>query len=182
MSIKIRLKSSLDEKLVKNHVFFTDQDFRISGIKKLSIFKSSNLIIKSINANKTNDKNFLSFNINPTQKIILIKIKNNQSSLDIEKIGADFYSYLKSNSFFVTTFYEQNIKNSNCKNKYFFDEFIHGVELKSYEFNKYKSKNDNKTLEVDILNKNKSFKLNQNKRFNSLIEGTNFTKDLVSEP
>ena len=56
------------------------------------------------------------------------------------------------------------------------------MELKSYEFNKYKSKNDNKTLEVDILNKNKSFKLNQNKRFNSLIEGTNFTKDLVSEP
>ena len=182
MSIKIRLKRSLDEKLVKNHVFFTDQDFKISGFKKLSIFKSSNLIIKSINANKINDKNFLSFNINPTQKIILIKIKNNQSSLDIEKIGADFYSYLKSNLFFNTTFYEQNIKNSNCKNKYFFDEFIHGVELKSYEFNKYKSKNDNKTLEVDILNKNKSFKLNQNKRFNSLIEGTNFTKDLVSEP
>ena len=172
----------MDEKLVKNHVFFTDQDFKISGFKKLSIFKSSNLIIKSINANKINDKNFLSFNINPTQKIILIKIKNNQSSLDIEKIGADFYSYLKSNSFFNITFYEQNIKNSNCKNKYFFDEFIHGVELKSYEFNKYKSKNDNKTLEVDILNKNKSFKLNQNKRFNSLIEGTNFTKDLVSEP
>ena len=182
MSIKIRLKRSLDEKLVKNHVFFTDQDFKISGFKELSIFKSSNLIIKSINANKINDKNFLSFNINPTQKIILIKIKNNQSSLDIEKIGADFYSYLKSNSFFNTTFYEQNIKNSNCKNKYFFDEFIHGVELKSYEFNKYKSKNDNKTLEIDIYNKNKSFKLNQNKRFNSLIEGTNFTKDLVSEP
>ena len=182
MSIKIRLKSSLDEKLVKNHVFFTDQDFKISGFKKLSIFKSSNLIIKSTNANKINDKNFLSFNINPTQKIILIKIKNNQSSLDIEKVGADFYSYLKSNSFFNTTFYEQNIKNSNCKNKYFFDEFIHGVELKSYEFNKYKSKNDNKTLEIDIYNKNKSFKLNQNKRFNSLIEGTNFTKDLVSEP
>ena len=182
MSIKIRLKSSLDEKLVKNHVFFTDQDFKISGFNKLSIFKSSNLITKSITSNKISDKNFLSFNINPTQKIILIKIKNHLSSLDIEKIGADFYSYLKINSFFKITFYEQNIKNANCQNKYFFDEFIHGVELKSYEFNKYKSKNENKIFEVDILNKSKSFKLNQNKRFQSLIEGTNFTKDLVSEP
>ena len=106
--------------------------------------------------------------------IILIKIKNNQSPLDIEKIGADFYSYLKSNSFFNTTFYEQNIKNSNCKNKYFFDEFIHGVELKSYEFNKYKSKNDNKTLEVDILNKNKSFKLTKNR-----IKQVNWHWDMI---
>ena len=85
-------------------------------------------------------------------------------------------------SFFKVTFYEQNIKNVNSQNKYFFDEFIHGVELKSYEFNKYKSKKENKIFEVDVLNKNKSFKLNQNKRFRSLIEGTNLTKDLVSEP
>ena len=140
MSIKIRLKSSLNEKLVKNHVFFANQDFKISGFNKLSIFKSSDLITKTINSNKLNDKNFLSFNINPTQKIILIKIKNNQSPLDIEKVGADFYRYLKANSFFKTIFYDQNIKNANCQNKYFFDEFVHGLELKSYEFNKYKTK------------------------------------------
>ena len=77
MSIKIRLKSSLNEKLVKNHVFFTNQDFKISGFNKLSIFKSSELITKTINSNKLNDNNFLSFNINPTQKIILIKITLN---------------------------------------------------------------------------------------------------------
>ena len=50
---------------------------------------------------------------------LLIKIKNNQSSLDIEKIGADFYSYLKSNSFFKSTFYELNIKNINSSNESF---------------------------------------------------------------
>ena len=104
MSIKIRLKNSLNEKLVKNHVFFTNQDFKIAGFNKLSIFKHSDFIIKSISSNKSNDKNFLSFDIGPTQKILLIKIKNNQSSLDVEKIGADFYSYLKSNSFFKIYF------------------------------------------------------------------------------
>ena len=121
MSIKIRLKNSLNEKLVKNHVFFTNQDFKIAGFNKLSIFKHSDFIIKSISSNKSSDKNFLSFDIGPTQKILLIKIKNNQSSLDIEKIGADFYSYLKSNSFLKSTFYEHNIKNANSNNQYFFD-------------------------------------------------------------
>ena len=182
MSIKIRIKNSLNEKLVKNHVFFTNQDFKIAGFNKLSIFKHSNFINKSISSNKSNDKNFLSFNIGPTQRILLIKIKNNQSSLDIEKIGADFYNYLKSNSFFKSTFYEINIKNTNLRDEYFFDEFIHGVELKSYEFNKYKSKKENKIFEIDVINKSKSFKFKKNKRFMSLIEGTNFTKDLVSEP
>ena len=182
MSIKIRLKNSLNEKLVKNHVFFTNQDFKIAGFNKLSVFKHSDFIKKSISSNKLNNKNFLSFNIGPIQKIILVKIKKNQSSLDIEKIGADFYNYLKSNSFFNSTFYELNIRNANSDNQFFFDEFIHGVELKSYEFNKYKSKKENKIFEIDVINKNKSFKFNSNKRFQSLIEGTNFTKDLVSEP
>jgi len=182
MSIKIRLKSSFDEKLVKNHVFFTNQDFKIAEFNKLSVFKHSDFIKKSISSNKFDNKNFLSFDIGPTQKILLIKIKNNQTSLDIEKIGADFYSYLKSNSFFKTTFYEVNIRNVSSDNQYFFDEFIHGLELKSYEFNKYKSKKENKIFEIDVINKSKSFKFNSNKRFKSLIEGTNFTKDLVSEP
>ena len=182
MSIKIRLKQSLNEKLVKNHVFFTDQDFKISGFNKLSIFKNFNYINKSIDSNKLNNKFFLSFDINPTQKITLVKIKNNQSSLDIEKIGADFYNYLKSNSLFKVTFYEKNIKNIYPQNQYFFDEFIHGIELKSYEFNKYKTKNENKIYEIDILSKKKSLNLGENKRFRSLIEGTNYTKDLVSEP
>ena len=155
MSIKIRLKNSLNEKLVKNHVFFANHDFKISGFNNLSIFKHSNFINKSISSNKSDDKSFLSFDISPTQKILLIKLKNNQSSHDIEKIGADFYSYLKANSFLKSSFYEINIRNVNLNNRNFFDEFIHGVELKSYEFNKYKSKKENKIFEIDIINKNK---------------------------
>ena len=182
MSIKIRLKNSLNEKLVKNHVFFTNQDFKITGFNKLSIFKHSNLINKSINTYKTDNKNLLSFNIKPDQKIILIRIKRNLSSLDIEKIGADFFSHIKSNSFFQTTFHQKNIVNVDYNHKYFFEGFLHGIELKSYEFNKYKSKKKDIKFEIDIINNSKSFKLDKNKRYQSLIQGTNFTKDLVSEP
>ena len=70
MSIKIRLKNSLNEKLVKNHVFFTNQEFKISGFNKLPIIKNSDFINKSIKTYKLKDKDFLSFNINHKKKII----------------------------------------------------------------------------------------------------------------
>ena len=58
-----------------------------------------------------------------------------------------------------------------------------GIKLKSYIFNKYKTKKDNdKLLDIEFYAKNNQINFNQNKRFTSLIEGSNFTKDLVSEP
>ncbi len=182
MSIKISLKNSLNAKSIKNHVFFTKPNFDIIGLKNLPVDKFSTFINDYISSNRLNLRKFLSFNITATQKIILIKIKSDQSSLEIEKIGAEFYTYLKSNSFLQTTFYEQNINNFAKKNKYFFDQFVQGLQLKSYEFNKYKSKSKEKKFDIDILNKNKSFIFNKNKKFKSLIEGSNLTKDLVSEP
>ena len=182
MSIKISVRNSLNAKSLQNHVFFTNQDFKISNLNKLSISKFSSFINKSVNLSNLSNKNILSFNITASQKIILIKINNNQSSLDIEKLGAEFYTYMKSNLYSNTTFYEQNISNAVLKNDYFFDQFLQGLQLKSYEFNKYKSKKKEKKFDIEIINKNRSFKLFRNKRFQSLIEGTNLTKDLVSEP
>ena len=45
-----------------------------------------------------------------------------------------------------------------------------------------KRKKDNEKYEFDILSKAKKLNLKEEKRYKSLIEGTNFTKDLVSEP
>ena len=182
MSIKISVKNSLNVKSLQNHVFFTNQDFKISNLNRLSISKFSSFIHKSVSSSNLLNKNILSFNINASQRVILIKIKKNQSSLEIEKLGAEFYMYLKSNLYLKTTFYEQNIRNADSSNEYFFDQFAQGLQLKSYEFNKYKSKSMEKKFELEIINKNKSFKFNKNKKFKSLIEGTNLTKDLVSEP
>ena len=59
---------------------------------------------------------------------------------------------------------------------------MHGIKLKSYEFNKYKSKKEKKEISIHIIgNKNKpSFKSQQ--KFKALEEGTFFSRDLVSEP
>ena len=182
MSIKLSIKKSYNEKMVKNYVFFTNDEFKIDALDRSVVGKFSNQIRKTINSSELKNKEFLSFNLNPSQKIILIKLKKNQSSLENEKIGAKFFNYTKLNLFFSVAFFEQNIFQIKSNSKYFFDEFILGVKLKSYEFDKYKTKKSNKTLFLELFIKKNQINFNKNKRFISLIEGSNFTKDLVSEP
>ena len=88
MSIKISLKKNISEKNIKNYVLFTDENFKINGLSRLSLNKQSNLLNKAIISNKLHSKTFLQFNLNPSQKIILIKLNKNQSSVDNEKKGA----------------------------------------------------------------------------------------------
>ena len=91
MSIKISQKKGISEKNIKNSVLFGDENFKINGLNKLSLIKQSNQINRFINSNKSKKKDYLViFNLSPDQKIILIKIKKNQTSTDNEKSGSRF--------------------------------------------------------------------------------------------
>ncbi len=182
MSIKISLKKNLIDKQIKNYVLFCDENYRIYGLSKLSAVLQRRELNQLILSNKQKNKKFLLFNINPNQKIILIKIEKKINQTDVEKIGAEFFDYIKSNSLFETTIFEQNIYDPSETNKYFLDDFLHGVQLKSYGFLKYKSKNKNDIFQITVSFRKKLQNFNKDKRYNSLIEGTNYTKDLVSEP
>ena len=182
MSIKISIKKNFNDKLVKNLVLFCDEKYKIFGLSQLSINNQKKIINQSVLSNKLKNKKFISFDINPNQKIILIKIKNKFNQTDIEKIGAEFFNFIKSNSILSSAFFEQNIYDLIQKNKYFLDDFLHGVRLKSYLFDKYKSKKRNEIFQITVSYKNGLKNFDKNKRYNSLIEGTNYTKDLVSEP
>ncbi len=81
MSIKISQKNKVEDKQVKNYVLFAGEGFEIFGLNKISLNSQSSFIKKSINSNKSKDKEFLVFNLNPTQKIILIKIKKKTTVL-----------------------------------------------------------------------------------------------------
>ncbi len=182
MSIKISYKKGIQEKLVKNYVLFANEDFRINGLNKLPLGKQSSQINKIIKSNYSKKKEFIFFNHNLDQKIVLIKIKNNQTSTENEKKGANFYNFVKSNILKNLTFFDVNIFETQNKNKNFIDEFLHGIQIKSYEFNKYKTKRENSDININICFRKKIPNKLKNNRFNSLLEGTNFTKDLVSEP
>ena len=182
MSIKISHKKKISEKTIKNYVLFTNEDFVISGLKNIFLSKNSAQINKTIKSNKTKKNDIISFNLNSDQKIILIKIKKNQTPTDNEKKGANFYNFIKSNLLTNLTFLDKNIYEIQAKNKSFIDEFLHGLQIKSYEFDKYKTKKEIIDINIVISFTKKIPSTNKNNRFFSLLEGTNFTKDLVSEP
>ena len=182
MSIKITHKTASNDKSIKNYVLFSDEEFKINGLNKLNISKSSNHITKLIISNKNKKKDFISFNLNSDQKIILIKIKNKLTATENEKKGANFYNYLKSNLIFDVTFLNNNTNATQSKNRIFIEEFLHGMQLKSYNFNKYKTKHEENNIEVTILGSKKNKNKKKFNRFSSILEGIKYTKDLVSEP
>ena len=182
MSVKISLKKNTNENRIKNFILFSDENFKILGLDKISLSKYSSIINKTISNNKLKEKKFLLFNLNSSQRIILVRLDKNQNSTQNEKIGAEFYIYIKSNLVLNSSFIGGNIKEVIKKNKTFLDEFFHGLNLKSYDFTKYKTKKDIQNFNIEIITQNNSLNYNQNKRFNSLIQGTALTKDLVSEP
>ena len=56
MSIKITYKTGSNERNIKNYVLFSDEEFKINGLNKLSISKNSNQISKTITSNKSKKK------------------------------------------------------------------------------------------------------------------------------
>ncbi len=58
MSIKLSIKKSYNEKIVKNYVFFTNEDFKIEAVDKSAVSKFSVQINKTVNSSELKKKNF----------------------------------------------------------------------------------------------------------------------------
>ncbi len=178
MSIQINYKNSNSKKPSTNLVLFVDENFNISGLKK-HISNSEFSYIHDLLKNSDLKKNLLFFEVNSKKTIFLVSIKKILETSDIESLGAEFHGHIdydKKNEYFV------NSDTVNSKIKNFVGHFLHGLKLKSYEFNIYKSKKDKRLISINVIgNKNKTSTQNQ-LRFKALEEGTFFARDLVSEP
>ena len=178
MSLKVKYITKATNKISSNVVLFSNDDFKIDAIKSnLSSLEFS--YIKDLLKTSDLKKNLLVFELTSKKKIILISIKKNLKTSDIENLGAEFYSrinYGKNSEYFI---FSDSIQS---KNKDFLSHFLHGLKLKSYEFKKYKTKKDSRNIAIHVLgNKNKPSVQNQLK-FKALEEGTFYARDLVSEP
>ncbi len=158
--------------------FFTNEKSEIVHLKKYlnsSDYKNLSVLLK----NKNKKKSLLSFDLNPNQKIILISLKKNQKSNETEKSGAKLTDFLKSEGaeaiHIVSDTISLNLKPDSIY------EFLHGMRLKSYSFERYKSKKESNTLKVNITSLKKFDKKIYDK-FKAIELGVNYTKDLVSEP
>ena len=117
---------------------FANEKFQI---KNTSDFFSKNETssLERILKNKKNTKeNIISFNINEKTTVILISLKKDLKSFDVENLGAVFYNFIKKNLFKNLSIITGSIKSKPGKD--FIGRFVHGIKLKSYEFNIYKSK------------------------------------------
>ena len=178
MSIQINYKNSTPKNLSANLVLFVEENFNISSLKN-HISNSEFSYISDLLKTSDLKKNLLFFEINSKKTIFLLSIKKDLKTSDIESLGAKFHSYIdydKKNNYFV------NSDTINSKIKNFIGYFLHGLKLKSYEFNIYKSKKEKKNIFINVIgNKNKISTPDQ-LRFKALEEGTFFARDLVSEP
>ncbi|MDB4232727.1 leucyl aminopeptidase [Candidatus Pelagibacter sp.] len=178
MSIQINYKNSGLKKPSTNLVLFVEENFNISGLKKHILNTEFSYINELL---KTNDlkKDILFFEINSKKTIFLVSIKKDLKTSEIESLGAKFHSYInydKKNDYFVNS----DTINSKIENSVGY--FLHGLKLKSYEFNIYKSKKDKRLISVNVIGSKNKITAQSQLRFKALEEGTFFARDLVSEP
>jgi len=178
MTVQINYKANSSNKVSSNLVLFVDEKFNANGLKK-HISNSEFSYISDLLKNSDLKKDLLVFEINSKKTIFLASIKKNIKTSDIENLGAKFHGYInydKKNDYVV------NSDTVNSKIKNFIGYFLHGIKLKSYEFNIYKSKKNKKFVYIKVIgNKNKISSQDQ-LRFKAIEEGTFFARDLVSEP
>ncbi len=142
-----------------------------------------NKVVKSLNkslfANKLFlETKFLIQNLN-NKTYIFVNCTKSKTSLDYEKLGSNLFLFLKNNKIEKSFLETISSKLTHIQ----LEKFLHGMQLKSYEFNVYKtdkSKNIITNLYV-VGHKSKKTNLLRNK-LNSLLEGVFLTRDLVSEP
>ena len=178
MSIEISYSKKTISGTSANLILFTNDKFNTSNLKNYlsgSDFAYINEILKTSDLKK----NLFVFEVSSKRKIILISIKNNIKTSDIENLGAELFGRInfgKNSNYFV------NSDSVLGKHDNFLGHFLHGLKLKSYEFNKYKSKKEKRFISLNVIGtKNKPSSQSQLK-FKALEEGTFYARDLVSEP
>ncbi len=178
MPIKINYSKKTSSIITTNIVLFSDEKFNVSHLKK---FISNTELGYIQDLLKTSDlkKDMFVYEVNSKKKIILISIKNNSKSIDIENLGATLYNRINHGK---SSEYVLNSDSIAGKHENFLGHFLHGLKLKSYEFNKYKTKKEKRVISINIIgNKNLPSTKIQTK-FKALEEGIFFARDLVSEP
>jgi len=178
MSIQINYKSNGLKKLSTNLVLFVEENFNISALKN-HISNTEFSYINDLLQNSDLKKNLLFFKVNSKKTIFLVSIKKNLETSDIENLGAEFHDYInydKKSEYFV------NSDTASGKFENLVGHFLHGLKLKSYEFNIYKSKQDKKLVTINVIGDKNKPTVHNELRFQAIEKGTFFARDLVSEP
>ncbi len=177
MTVQINYKNRLTKRKSSNLVLFVDEKFNISSLKK-HISKNEYFFISDLLKTKDLKKKIITFDLNSKNKILLVSINKNITYSKVENLGAEFYDLQKSSK---QNEYYLNSDSISSNAKKIVGHFLHGLKLKSYKFDKYKTKKTKKNIFINVTGKNIPILKDQIK-FRAIEEGTFYTRDLVSEP
>ena len=177
MIIKLNYKKNSHYKN-SNLILFSDEKTNLKNLKKNLSNLEFNYISELLKVNDLK-KNVFKFDINSKKSIFIVSVKKNLKPYEIENLGAEFFVKINQEKKKEYCIISDSI---DVKYKDLLGYFLHGLKLKSYNFKKYKSKKENKSIIINIVgNKNKPSAKSQLK-FKAIEEGAFFARDLVSEP
>ena len=165
MSIKLNYLKKTGGKS-SNLVLFCDEKYSTGALKKYlsnAEFSYINDLLKTVDQKK----NLFVFEVSSKKKIVLVSIKKNLKTSDVENLGAEFYkkiNYGKNSEYFI-------ISDSVVgKNDNLLGYFLHGLKLKSYEFKKYKTKKDTRLISINVVVNKKKPSIQNKLKFKALEE------------
>ena len=129
MTVQVVLKNKAKSSNPGVFVLFTEDKFEI---KNIGIFLSKNekSFVAKILKNRNNTKeNIISLNLNEKTTLVLISLKKDLKSSNVENLGAEFYNFIKKNSFKDISIVSESVKSKPGKD--FIGRFMHGLKLKS---------------------------------------------------
>ena len=102
---------------------------------------------------KKKDEEISSFDLSTHKKCFIVQAKRKSEHYSPEESGANFYSYLKKyKDIKKVDFCADSLDFDKDKIATFFSEFLFGMNLKSYKFNKYKTLNKDKINQIINFN------------------------------
>ena len=178
MTVQINYKNSASKIASGNLILFVNDKFEIRGFEKY-ISKFEQLYISDLLKISDLKKKLKIFELSSKRKIILISINKNIKNSSIENLGAELYNQIQKSK---KSEYIINLDTLDLNNPNFILHFLHGLKLKSYEFNRYKTKKKNNFIKITVCGKKLKLSAKNQLKFKALEEGTFYTRDLVSEP
>ncbi len=181
----INFTKKFDDKC-ENLGFFVPADKPIIKTSKLKEGDKDrvNQFLKKIEKSK-DKKKLHTFDISNNKRCFIIILSEKLINFELNDLGGLFrnlissYKDLKSIHLLVS----ENVKNKKLSDEELISEFLYGYILKSYSFEKYKSKKkSDSSIKIDICVNNPEKFNKQFQTFSSVKEGVFLSRDLVSEP
>ena len=171
MKLKVNFATKLSKAKAENEIIFVkNQNLKNKNLKPILKFVLESKLFQ--------EESFIQKEYNK-RNYIFINCRKLTLSSDYENIGSKLFDYLNNSKIENSYIDIGKVDINNIQ----LEKILHGVKLKSYSFDIYKSNNKkNKTINLNIVGTQTNKSIILRKKLNALLQGVFFARDLVSEP